>query len=159
MTVGRVYAQVEDKRKFSRPQKIKAPPNRRDQKKYCEYHKNHGNNTDEADHLGGQGNGHTGETQGTDKGATKTHPHEKQVYALSPMTTIDREPISFSESELVGLELPHDEPLVISPIIANFVVARILLDTESSADILYLQEYDQLGLPHKHLKPVSTPLT
>ncbi|GAA0165847.1 hypothetical protein LIER_21143 [Lithospermum erythrorhizon] len=46
-----------------------------------------------------------------------------------------------------------------SPIITNFVVARMLVDTGSLADILYLQAYDQLGLPRKHLKPVSTPLT
>ncbi|GAA0145393.1 hypothetical protein LIER_05598 [Lithospermum erythrorhizon] len=35
----------------------------------------------------------------------------------------------------------------------------MLVDTRSSADILYLQAYDQLGLPRKHLKPVSMPLT
>ncbi|GAA0141283.1 hypothetical protein LIER_02460 [Lithospermum erythrorhizon] len=83
----------------------------------------------------------------------------RSIYALSPMMTIDREPITFSESELAGLELPHDNPLVISPIIANFMVARILVDMGSLADILYLQAYDRLGLPRKDLKPVSTPLT
>ncbi|GAA0140657.1 hypothetical protein LIER_01964 [Lithospermum erythrorhizon] len=31
-----------------RPQKIKAPPNRRDLRKYCEYHKDHGHDTDES---------------------------------------------------------------------------------------------------------------
>ncbi|GAA0146470.1 hypothetical protein LIER_36324 [Lithospermum erythrorhizon] len=46
--VGRVYAQVEDKRIFSRPQRIKVPPNRRDQNKYCEYHKDHGHDTNEC---------------------------------------------------------------------------------------------------------------
>ncbi|GAA0155893.1 hypothetical protein LIER_13514 [Lithospermum erythrorhizon] len=75
------------------------------------------------------------------------------------MATIDKEPLSFSDSELAGLELPQDDPLVISPIIANFVIARMLVDTGSLADILYLQAYDRLGLPRKHLKPVSTPLT
>ncbi|GAA0171443.1 hypothetical protein LIER_25471 [Lithospermum erythrorhizon] len=35
----------------------------------------------------------------------------------------------------------------------------MLVDTSSSADILYLQAYDRLCLPRKHLKPVSTPLT
>ncbi|GAA0138942.1 hypothetical protein LIER_00589 [Lithospermum erythrorhizon] len=46
--VGRIYAQMEDKRLFPRPQKIKAPPNRRDPKKYCEYHKDHRHDTDEC---------------------------------------------------------------------------------------------------------------
>ncbi|GAA0169575.1 hypothetical protein LIER_24026 [Lithospermum erythrorhizon] len=35
----------------------------------------------------------------------------------------------------------------------------MLVDTRSSADILYLQVYYRLGLPCKHLKQVSTPLT
>ncbi|GAA0179078.1 hypothetical protein LIER_29927 [Lithospermum erythrorhizon] len=34
----------------------------------------------------------------------------------------------------------------------------MLVDMGSSAHILYLQAYDRLGLPRKHLKPVSTPL-
>ncbi|GAA0149242.1 hypothetical protein LIER_08469 [Lithospermum erythrorhizon] len=46
---------------------------------------------------------------------------EKIRICLSAMMTIDRVPITFPESELVGLELAHDDPLVISPIIANFV--------------------------------------
>ncbi|GAA0142584.1 hypothetical protein LIER_03447 [Lithospermum erythrorhizon] len=83
----------------------------------------------------------------------------RSVYALAPMMTIDLEPITFLERELAGLELPHDDPLVISPIIANVVVARMLVDTGSSTDILYLQAYDRLELPLKHLKPVSTLLT
>ncbi|GAA0145316.1 hypothetical protein LIER_05537 [Lithospermum erythrorhizon] len=33
------------------------------------------------------------------------------------------------------------------------------VDTGSSADILYLQAYDRLGLPWKHLKAMSTTLT
>ncbi|GAA0141815.1 hypothetical protein LIER_02870 [Lithospermum erythrorhizon] len=88
-----------------------------------------------------------------------------EVYARAfpswniPLATINKEPLSFCYSELTGLELPHDDPLVISPIIANFVVAQVLVDTGSLVDIMYLQAYDMLGLPRKHLKPVSTPLT
>ncbi|GAA0141162.1 hypothetical protein LIER_02369 [Lithospermum erythrorhizon] len=96
---------------------------------------------------------------GGDTSNAKRRYVRSSVYSLSPMATIDKEPINFSYSEIVGFELPLDDPLVISPIIANFVVARMLADTRSSADILYLQAYDRLGLPRKHLKPVSTPLT
>ncbi|GAA0153353.1 hypothetical protein LIER_11611 [Lithospermum erythrorhizon] len=39
------------------------------------------------------------------------------------------------------------------PIISNFVVARMLVDTGISADILYLRAYDKLGLARKHPKP------
>ncbi|GAA0169066.1 hypothetical protein LIER_43836 [Lithospermum erythrorhizon] len=174
-TVGKVYAQVEDKKIYSRPQKIKAPPNRRDHKKYCEYHKNHGHDTDEcrilnseierlvrrgqlkefvkADQCGSPGRprelsprqrqgGNTdaspritgrvdtfsgGITGGGDTSNVWRRYAHRSVYALSLMATIYKEPISFSDNELVGLELPHDDPLMTSPIIANFVVARMLV--------------------------------
>ncbi|GAA0146971.1 hypothetical protein LIER_06786 [Lithospermum erythrorhizon] len=37
-TIGRMFAQMKDRKMLPRPQKIKAPPNRRGQKRYCEYH-------------------------------------------------------------------------------------------------------------------------
>ncbi|GAA0151080.1 hypothetical protein LIER_09874 [Lithospermum erythrorhizon] len=84
----------------------------------------------------------------------------RAVYALgSSATTHDQGEIRFSDRELVGLELPHNDPLVVSPTISNFVVARMLVDTGSLTDILYLRAYDKLGLTRKHLKPVATPLT
>ncbi|GAA0167779.1 hypothetical protein LIER_22638 [Lithospermum erythrorhizon] len=75
------------------------------------------------------------------------------------MATIDREVIIFSEEELEGIEDPHDDPLIISEVITNFLMARMLVDTGSSADILYLAAYDRLGLPRNLLKPACTPLT
>ena len=41
------------------------------------------------------------------------------------------------------MELPHDDPLVIEPMIGNFVVERMLVDTGSSADVLYASTYDK----------------
>ncbi|GAA0171139.1 hypothetical protein LIER_25244 [Lithospermum erythrorhizon] len=67
--------------------------------------------------------------------------------------------ISFSDKELAGLELPHYDPLVVSPTISNFVVARMLVDTESSTDIQYLRAYDKVTLVRKHLKQAAMPLT
>ncbi|GAA0155166.1 hypothetical protein LIER_12951 [Lithospermum erythrorhizon] len=68
------------------------------------------------------------------------------------------EPLSFSNIELKGIELPHDDPVVIAPLIANFIVERILVDTGSSTDILYLSTYDKLHLPRSHIQPIGTPL-
>ncbi|GAA0142717.1 hypothetical protein LIER_03552 [Lithospermum erythrorhizon] len=46
--VRRIYAQLEDKRILPQPHKLKSPPNRRDKKKYREYHKDHGHDTNEC---------------------------------------------------------------------------------------------------------------
>nr|XP_009387484.1 PREDICTED: uncharacterized protein LOC103974393 [Musa acuminata subsp. malaccensis] len=53
----------------------------------------------------------------------------------------------------------HDDALVISARIANAQVQRIMVDTGSSADILYLDAYRKLGLPRDSMKPVSSVLT
>ncbi|GAA0155894.1 hypothetical protein LIER_13515 [Lithospermum erythrorhizon] len=80
-TVGRVNAQVEDKRIFSRPQKIKALPNRTDQKKYCEYHNDHGQDTDECRVLKEEierlvRRGHLKEFVKNDRGGSPRRPRE-----------------------------------------------------------------------------------
>ncbi|GAA0155972.1 hypothetical protein LIER_13577 [Lithospermum erythrorhizon] len=74
----------------------------------------------------------------------------REVYASSSAPILV-EAISFSDVELQGLELPHDDPVVIAPVIANYTVKRMLVDTGSSADILYLSTYDKLGLPRNML--------
>ncbi|GAA0140354.1 hypothetical protein LIER_01718 [Lithospermum erythrorhizon] len=178
--MGRIYAQLEDKRILPKPHKLKAPPNRMDEKKYCEYHKDHGHDIDECRLLKAEiekliRRGQLKEFIKRDQGSPsrrrgRTPPRRnmdsdkdndvaprrvntisdgiageaiprrryarRSIYALAPMITIDREPITFLESELVGLELPHDVPLVISPIIENFAVAQILVDIGSSAELM-----------------------
>ncbi|GAA0147404.1 hypothetical protein LIER_07113 [Lithospermum erythrorhizon] len=70
------------------------------------------------------------------------------------------EPISFSDSKLKGIELPHDDhQVVIAFLIANFTVEMMLVDIGSSAGIVYLITYDKLQLPHSHIQPIATPLT
>ncbi|GAA0160093.1 hypothetical protein LIER_16726 [Lithospermum erythrorhizon] len=81
----------------------------------------------------------------------------REVYSSS--SPISTQSISFSDAQLQGLELPHDDPVVIAPVIANYTVERMLVDIGSSADILYLSTYDKLGLPPNMLQPMNTPLT
>ena len=45
--------------------------------------------------------------------------------------------IAFTDDDLRHVQVPHDDPVVISFTIANFAIKRILVDNESSADILY----------------------
>ncbi|GAA0157402.1 hypothetical protein LIER_14677 [Lithospermum erythrorhizon] len=72
---------------------------------------------------------------------------------------ISAQVISVSDAELRGLELPHDDPVVIAPVIANYAVERMLVDIGSFTDILYLSTYDKLGLPGNMLQPMTTLLT
>ncbi|GAA0162448.1 hypothetical protein LIER_18538 [Lithospermum erythrorhizon] len=77
----------------------------------------------------------------------------REVYSLNTTTSIN-ELITFSNQELQGIETPHDDPIMIVPIIANFIVERMLVDTGTSSDIV-----DKLQLPRSLLQPLHTPLT
>ncbi|GFS42075.1 hypothetical protein Acr_00g0077930 [Actinidia rufa] len=70
---------------------------------------------------------------------------EEEVYNLSSPSVSAHFPISFTNDDLRGLHLPHDDALVISAVIANFNVLRILVDNGSLVDILIDQVACDLG--------------
>ena len=44
----------------------------------------------------------------------------------------------FSEENAIGVKQPHDNPLIIMLMIEGFNTKRVLVDNESSVDIIYL---------------------
>lgn len=66
--------------------------------------------------------------------------------------------ITFSAADLEGIHLPHNDALVISPIIDNVQVRRVLIDGEASTNILSLSTYLALGWEKSQLKWCLTPL-
>ena len=66
--------------------------------------------------------------------------------------------ITFSANDAEGIEFPHQDALVISAIIADFEVKRVLVDGGSSADILFAEAFDQMLIPRGRLTPAVTPL-
>ncbi|XP_058103358.1 uncharacterized protein LOC131246909 [Magnolia sinica] len=66
--------------------------------------------------------------------------------------------ISFTDEDARGIYHPHDDALVITLIIANRRVFHILVDTESSADMLFTQAFDRMTVERSTLRPVRTPL-
>ena len=53
--------------------------------------------------------------------------------------------ITFSEKDACHVRHPHCDALVITAIIANNKVHRILVDNGSSVDILYFQAFEMMG--------------
>ncbi|GAV80114.1 hypothetical protein CFOL_v3_23576, partial [Cephalotus follicularis] len=80
-------------------------------------------------------------------------PHSKRL-----RTGGDEEVITFSKADYEGVRLPHDDPVVVTLLVELFTMKRILIDSGSSADILYKHTFDQLTIPADQLKPVKTPL-
>ncbi|XP_012848582.1 PREDICTED: uncharacterized protein LOC105968491 [Erythranthe guttata] len=55
-------------------------------------------------------------------------------------------PITFGIEDETGIQQPHNDALVITAMVANYDVARILVDTGSSADIIYYECFKQMRL-------------
>jgi hypothetical protein len=62
--------------------------------------------------------------------------------------------IGFSDDDYVGVSLPHNDALVLSLAIANHKIHRILIDTGSSADILYRSAFELMKIDRRKVIPV-----
>ncbi|XP_057482026.1 uncharacterized protein LOC130768953 [Actinidia eriantha] len=67
---------------------------------------------------------------------------EEEIYNLSSLFVDAHPPITFNNDDLRGLHLPHADALVVSAIIANFNIQRILIDNGSSEDILFISAFE-----------------
>ncbi|VFQ84428.1 unnamed protein product [Cuscuta campestris] len=70
-----------------------------------------------------------------------------------------REPITFTDRDLPRTGRDHNDPLVITMDINGADVARVLVDTGSSVNVLYLDAFKKLKLDRSMLRPLQTPLS
>ncbi|XP_018479426.2 uncharacterized protein LOC130501630 [Raphanus sativus] len=71
---------------------------------------------------------------------------------------LETDEISFTAREQERVLAPHHDALVISLVIANCLVKRILVDNGSSSNIIFHSAYMDLGLDPKTLTRKATPL-
>ncbi|XP_033138789.1 uncharacterized protein LOC117129318 [Brassica rapa] len=68
-------------------------------------------------------------------------------------------PISFSTEDLVGVNFPHNDPLLVVLAIDKYDVTKVLIDTGSSVDIIFRETLVKIGIDLKDVKPSSRTLT
>ncbi|XP_059654931.1 uncharacterized protein LOC132301719 [Cornus florida] len=66
--------------------------------------------------------------------------------------------IGFGDGDLSRVQLPHEDPLVISLLVANCMIRRVLIDPGSSANIITKMIFEQLEVPSSSIRPTSSPL-
>ncbi|KAL0356078.1 UNVERIFIED_CONTAM: hypothetical protein Sradi_4054700 [Sesamum radiatum] len=73
--------------------------------------------------------------------------HQISIKEVLDVETMEDAPlIQFGPAERSGPQTVHNNALVITAILANYEVGRILIDSGSSADILFEEAYDQMQL-------------
>ena len=70
----------------------------------------------------------------------------------------ERPKIWFSDKDLDGVQLPHNNPLVLTLKLKNFLVQRVLVDLGSLSEILYYDCIKKMGLKDEDLQAARTPL-
>jgi hypothetical protein len=71
---------------------------------------------------------------------------------------MDDQIITFSEDDARGIHQPHNDALVVTMTIVEFITRRVLINNGSSADIIYLPAYRQIKIDRKRLRPINIPL-
>lgn len=79
--------------------------------------------------------------------------HLKEIYHIEGGEGSPNLPtITFTQEDAVGIIPGHDDPMVITVILANANLHRTLVDQGSSADILFKLAFDKLSLQEKELR-------
>ena len=67
-------------------------------------------------------------------------------------------PLSLSQANARRLHHPHDDAIVITLMIANYITRRVLIDNGSSTNILYYPTFQQMRVSKELLHSVNVPL-
>ncbi|XP_024004936.1 uncharacterized protein LOC112082077 [Eutrema salsugineum] len=79
-----------------------------------------------------------------------------------PNTTAMGTPLVFTKTDTIGLDMPHNDAIVVELLLDDVEVSRILIDTGSSVNMIFkdaLDQLDQLDLRTDKIKPFIGPLT
>ena len=81
-----------------------------------------------------------------------------QEESLSSKKAQTQDTIVFTDEDLRKVRTPHNDPVIVSLIIANYDVKRILVDNRSSVDILFYDAFQRMQIPYGQLQKINAPL-
>lgn len=88
--------------------------------------------------------------------------HMREILSVQPAIkggkTEEKNVLSFSSRDLERIQTPHNDALVVTLRVRDFDVKRILIDQDSSVEIMYYAAFKQLKLRDADLAPTTSPL-
>ncbi|XP_074327773.1 uncharacterized protein LOC141665688 [Apium graveolens] len=98
-------------------------------------------------------------TAGTTRNSRKAYAREVMGIVGKPSNHSKSEmTLEFGDPDLEGLKFPQDDPLVITPIIGNCPVMRVLVANGASVDILFHDIFIKMGYNDSQLTPSDAPI-
>ncbi|KAL8105090.1 hypothetical protein AgCh_029036 [Apium graveolens] len=179
---SQILMEIEKDRDIRWPKPLKADPTKLEKSKYCRFHKDVGHDTDECRQLKdeieflirkGRLNKYTGEGGDRNNNGRKNFEDRRRdqddqgkAYTREVMHIVGEAPkrartevtLAFDDSDLEGVKFPHDDPLVITPVIGNSPVKRVLVDNGASVDILLHDTFLRMGYNDSQLTPTDMPI-
>ncbi|XP_058070966.1 uncharacterized protein LOC131220007 [Magnolia sinica] len=144
-TPEQVLMELQDKRILKWPSKMKASPDR----KICTI-------------FGGAiGGGDSNQARRAHARIITHSGSEREILTASRPSKelkIETYSMTFTKEDARGVHHLHNNALVVIMTITNRKVFRILVDTESLADILFAHAFDRMGIGRSQLQAVKTPL-
>ncbi|XP_022872983.1 uncharacterized protein LOC111391929 [Olea europaea var. sylvestris] len=139
-----ILMEIKDMKELKWPSRMKSPPDTRDRSKNYIGHDKRSRNDRRNEPRAGSSAQLTAGTINIIIGGIvsggDTNSERKQYarqHAHTSRESRDKlEDITFRVGDLEGVSYPHDDALVVSTVVANFEVKRILVDNESAANIL-----------------------
>lgn len=77
----------------------------------------------------------------------------KQILALHNIEQV----VTFGPQDFARIQMPHEDPLVITLKVANCIIKRVLMDGGSVVNVMFYSTFQQIGLPDEEIVPVTTP--
>uniref|UniRef100_A0A2N9EP38 RNA-directed DNA polymerase n=1 Tax=Fagus sylvatica TaxID=28930 RepID=A0A2N9EP38_FAGSY len=147
--IHRLLDKIKGKPFFVWPSKLIGDPAVRNQNLYCFYHQDKGHVTE---------NCHKYKTlleQLVAAGHLSDYVESNSYWA--PISSA-HQVVSFSDEDLADVQMPHNDPLVITLRFGDYDVQRVLVDQGSFAEIMYKGLYEKLGLKEADLANFTTPV-
>lgn len=70
----------------------------------------------------------------------------------------EKEDVTFGRRNVEGMNYPHTDALVLTATIGPAIVSKLLVDNESSINILFKSTFDRMIMSEEDLKPCVNPI-